>query len=106
MNDRVRAHVELFNAAVQSGDWTQFLATFADDAVMRFEGVPVGPFHGRAAITEAYAHQPPTDTMRIGTVETSGDTDLASFVWSAGGTGTLTLRWRGDKVAELTVAFD
>jgi steroid Delta-isomerase len=106
VNDRVRAHVELFNASFQSGDWKAFTDTFTDDAVMTFVGVPAGPFHGRAAIAEAYARQPPTDTMSVRTVETSGDTDVVRFAWSAGGTGTMTMRWRAGKVAELVVAFD
>jgi steroid delta-isomerase len=51
--DRVRAHEEAFKPAFRSGDRGPFLATFADDAVMRFEGVPVGPYVGRPAIAAA-----------------------------------------------------
>jgi len=42
--DRVEEHFRLFNEAVRSQDWTAFLATFTPDAVMRFEGVPAGPY--------------------------------------------------------------
>ena len=35
---------------------------FAPDGVLRFEGVPVGPFVGRAAIAAAYDERPPDDT--------------------------------------------
>ena len=46
MADRVEEHFRLFNQAVRSQDWTAFLATFTPDAVMRFEGVPAGPYAG------------------------------------------------------------
>jgi ketosteroid isomerase-like protein len=106
MVERVRRHVERFNAAQRSGAWAPFVATFAEDAVMRFAGVPVGPFAGPDAIRAAYEAQPPTDTMSVVSVDTDGDTDVVRFAWDAGGTGTLTVRWRGDEVADLTVAFD
>jgi steroid Delta-isomerase len=104
--DRVRAHEEAFNAAFHSGDWAPFVATFADDAVMRFEGVPAEPYVGRPAIAEAYAERPPTDTMTVLDVESGGDTDVVRFAWDAGGTGLLTVRWCDDQVADLTVRFD
>jgi hypothetical protein len=44
---------------IRSQDWTAFLATFAPDAVMTFEGVPAGPCLGLDQITCAYAEQPP-----------------------------------------------
>ncbi len=49
MTDRVRAHVEAFNRAVESGDWERFPQRFGEDARLAFEGVPVGPFAGRDA---------------------------------------------------------
>ncbi|MGH3679059.1 MAG: nuclear transport factor 2 family protein [Natronosporangium sp.] len=106
MNQRVREHLAAFNTAQRSGDWQPFLAGFADDAVMSFAGVPAGPFRGRAAIAQAYAEQPPTDTMHAVSVRTEQDTDLVRFAWDAGGTGTMTLRWRDGQLASLHVAFD
>ena len=58
-------HVERFNAGVRSGDFSPILQGFADDADLVFEGVPVGPFEGRAAIAAAYAAQPPDDEIVI-----------------------------------------
>jgi steroid delta-isomerase len=58
-------HVELFNEAVGTGDYDAFLATFADHAVMRFDDLPIGPYVGKAQIIEAYAVEPPTDTMAL-----------------------------------------
>ena len=101
-----RAHVERFNAGVTTGDWTAFLGGFTDDAVMTFEGPPVGPFAGREAIAEGYAAQPPDDTMEITSVRSDGDTDRVAFRWSRGGAGTMTIRRRGELIIDLTVAFD
>lgn len=98
-------HVELFNDAVSSGDYDLFLATFADDAVMRFDGLPLGPFVGRLAIKEAYANRPATDTIALIDMEEIGtDAVNASFEWDAGGTGQMFLRWSQTKLVELSIA--
>jgi hypothetical protein len=106
MIQRVRGHVELFNAAQRSGEWAPFVATFTDDAVMSFTGVPAGPYQGRDAIGAAYEANPPADTMSATSVATDGDTDVVRFAWDGGGTGTMTLRWRGGQLASLRIAFD
>ena len=98
-------HVERFNAAVTSGDFTEFVKTFAPDAVMTFKGPQIGtigPIKGREAISAAYATQPPTDTMEL----TSVRGDEARVRWTHGGTGTMTLRRYNGLVTELTVVFD
>ena len=99
-------HVEAFNAAVRSGDWSAFVATFSADAVMTFVGVPAGPYRGREAIAAAYASTPPDDTLTVREVTTDGDVDTLAFDWDAGGSGTMRLRWDGASLAELVVAFD
>ena len=101
-----RAHIERFNTGVTTGDWIAFLAGFTPDAVMTFDGPPVGPFYGRDAIAEGYAALPPDDTMEITSVRSDGDADRLTFRWSRGGTGTMTIRRRGDLISELVVAFD
>jgi ketosteroid isomerase-like protein len=107
LDGAMRTHIDLFNAAVRSGDWADFVGTFADDAVMMFVNVPAGPYVGREAIVEAYRSQPPTGTMTIDSVETeTPDTASARFHWDAGGTGNMTVRWDDGQVAELTVEFD
>jgi len=100
-------HVELFNEAVLSGDYDDFVATFASDAVVKFDGLPIGPFQGRPAIAHAYASQPPMDTMALMAMETDGDDAVrVSFDWdNTGGGGQMYLRWRGRELAELVVAF-
>jgi steroid Delta-isomerase len=55
--------VEAFNEGVRSGDWSPLLALFAEDAVLEFDGIPVGPFHGCDAIAEAYRSMPPDDEI-------------------------------------------
>jgi len=104
--DRVEEHFRLFNEAVRSQDWTAFLATFTPDAVMRFEGVPAGPYTGLDQIARAYAERPPSDTMSCMSDARDGDADVARFAWDAGGGGTLRLTWRDGGVAELNVTFD
>ena len=55
--------VDAFNAGVRSGDWSPLVDLFADDAELEFVGIPVGPFHGREAIAEAYRAMPPDDEI-------------------------------------------
>lgn len=99
-------HVELFNEAVRTGDYTAYLATFADDAVVRFPDLPVGPFHGRGAIAEAYASRPPLDTIALIDMEKIGlDAVKASFEWDAGGTGQMFLRWLDGRLTQLEVSL-
>ena len=100
-------HVELFNAAVSSGNYDPFLATFAEDAVMRFDDFPLGPYVGRSAIAEAYATQSPSDTMALIGMEVVGPNAVtAAFEWDAGGTGGIYLRFHDGQVVELAIAFD
>jgi len=101
-----RAHIDRFNAAVTGGDWTEFLAGLAPDAVMTFAGPPVGPFAGRDAIAGAYAAAPPDDTMEIRSVDTDGPTDVVAFAWSRGGTGTVTITRAAGLITVLAIAFD
>ena len=104
--DAGRRHVARFNRAVHDGDWASFAAAFAEDATMSFTNVPVGPFHGRQAIEQAYYAQPPDDTMTIREIEgIQPDTTIVSFVWDANGPGTMTLHWAAGLVQELVITF-
>jgi hypothetical protein len=107
MDSAVARHVDLFNAAVCAGDFTALVDTFAPTAVMRFLGVPAGPYVGRDAIARAYADSPPDDTMSIVDVREAGPcTACVRFAWTRGGTGSMTMSWHDDAVIDLTVAFD
>ena len=103
----VSAHADRFNEAVRSHDWSAFVATFTEDAVMRFVGVPAGPYEGREAIAAAYASRPPDDTMTVRAVEElDPQTARVRYRWDRGGDGTMTVQWRDGMVADLTVAID
>ena len=103
---RVSEHARRFNAAVDSGRYDEFVAGFADDAVMSFVGLPFGPFRGRDEILEAYQAQPPTSNLTVTWVEGDDRHADARVAYSDGGTGTMALTWSGELVSELTVAFD
>ena len=106
VSDRIEEHFRLFNEAVRARDWAAFLATFTPDAVMRFDGVPVGPYLGLDQIARAYAERPPSDTMSCVSDARDGDQDVVRFAWETGGGGTLHVTWHNGAVAELTVTFD
>jgi steroid Delta-isomerase len=105
ISPRAAEHVAAFNDSVRSGDWQAFAGRFAPDATMRFAGVPAGPFTGREAIAAGYGSQPPSDTLTVTRAVSAGHVDELWFTWDNGGTGSMTLRWRGDLIAELTVTF-
>jgi RimJ/RimL family protein N-acetyltransferase len=102
-------HVIRFNEGVRTGDWAPMLERFADDAELAFEGVSVGPFHGRKAIAAAYAEQPPDDQLVTLGVEEGGDEVTALYAWRgqpAKVAGRMVLTRRGDLVARLLVTFE
>ncbi|MFG1819912.1 nuclear transport factor 2 family protein [Kribbella sp. NPDC049174] len=100
---RTTDHVEAFNEAVRTGDWDTFAERFAEDATMMFVNVPAGPFEGREAIAEGYRTNPPTETMSV--LEEADD--VARFLWSSGGTGTMSIAWAPNgTVQALAVSFD
>jgi len=100
-------HVARFNEGVRSGDWEPMLAGLADEAELRFENVPVGPFAGREAIRAAYVEQPPDDEIvPLGIQERDDRTVVVAFAWSRGGTGRLVLEHERGLVTVLTVVFD
>lgn len=107
LTEAVREHETLFNDAVRSGDFAAFIGTFAEDALMTFDGVPAGPFKGREKVAAAYATSPPTDTMTIWSIEEIGPgTALVRFDWDNGGSGSMQVRWQDSQVAELTISFE
>ncbi|MGZ8695579.1 MAG: nuclear transport factor 2 family protein [Gaiellaceae bacterium] len=104
----LRDHVDRFNVAVQSGDYEPMLAAYADDAELVFVGVPVGPFHGRHAIAEAYRTQPPDDEILL-LDEREEDGDLvAGYAWAREPdvrAGELRLTVRDGRTQRLVVTF-
>src|SRR2546421_6017792 len=74
-------HVRRFNKGVRSGDFSSMAAAFTEDAEMRFEGVPAGPFVGRDAIETAYREQPPDDEVEILGSEERDEVVIARYAW-------------------------
>jgi steroid Delta-isomerase len=102
-------HVERFNAGVGSGDFGRMLELFTDDAVLEFRGVPVGPFHGRDAIGEAYRAQPPDDEVVVLEAAEEGDEVRARYAWSRDegrAAGDMIVRRDGHRISRLVVTFD
>ena len=82
---------------------------FAADAEMVFQGVPVGPFVGRAAIADAYASQPPRDQVRLlGLPDVRGDTVESGYAWASDAqpTGRMILTVQEGLIVRLVVTFD
>ena len=101
-------HVDRFNRAVRTGEWDELTSYFTDDAELRFEGVPAGPFEGRETIMQAYREQPPDDEVRILDVETVGDETIAGYAWAADPerrAGEMRLTERDGRIARLVVSF-
>jgi steroid Delta-isomerase len=102
-------HVERFNRAVRSGQWDEMTSYFTDDAELRFEGVPAGPFEGREAIARAYREQPPDDEVLILETRQSGDEAVAGYAWAASPdrrAGEMRLLERDGRIARLVVTFE
>ena len=102
-------HVERFNEGIRTGDFGPMLDAFTEDAELRFEGVPAGPFEGRKAIAAAYREQPPDDEVEILGVEERDDgVFVARYAWKRDGgrqAGEMLLTPRDGKVARLVVTF-
>jgi hypothetical protein len=102
-------HVERFNAGVRDRDFSSMVAGFSEEAELRFEGIPVGPFTGRAAIAEAYRTRPPDDQIRLlEAAERPDGTVVARYAWlsepgvDAGG---LELTGRDGRITRMVVRY-
>jgi steroid delta-isomerase len=98
----VEKHVARFNEGVRTGDFGPMVAAFSEDAELRFEGVPVGPFVGREAIADAYRTQPPDDEIVLldgdGTYAWAKEPDVPA--------GRMFLTERGGKITRLVIRYD
>ena len=107
-SDLLERHVRAFNHGVRDGEWEPMLARFADDASLRFENVPVGPYEGIDEIRRAYRESPPDDEiLLLGVQEDArGTSATAAFAWARGGTGRMVLELDAGRIRALTVIFD
>ena len=102
-------YIEAHNAAVRSGEWEAFSRWFTDDAEVRFEGVPVGPFRGRDEIRAAYESRPPDDEVEVRNVRSEGDRTVADYGWLADEgvrAGELLVTWEDELIRELVITFE
>jgi SnoaL-like domain len=106
--DPVGRHAGLFNQGVRTGDFGAWLATFAEDADVTFDGLPIPPAHGRDAIAAVYAAHPPSSPMRVVSSSVDGDVATGRFVWVAAPDtgGQFVLHLSGARVTALNVTLD
>ena len=102
-------HVRRFNDGIRSGDFGPMVSGFTEDAELRFEGVPAGPFEGREAIAAAYREQPPDDEVRVLEAEERDDgVVVARYAWAKEpgvAAGEMRVTRAGDSIAGLVVTF-
>jgi RimJ/RimL family protein N-acetyltransferase len=102
-------HVMRFNECVRTGDFGPMLERLTEDAVLEFEGVPVGPFRGRAAITAAYRDRPPDDEVRVlAAEERAHGLVVARYAWAKepeASAGEMRITRDGARIARLVVTF-
>jgi steroid delta-isomerase len=97
--------VAAFNEGVRTGDWSQLVELFTDDAELEFVGIPLGPFPGRAAIAEAYRTQPPDDEIVV--LEDRGDSAVYAWAREPGRrAGELQLEERDGAIARLRILYE
>jgi hypothetical protein len=99
-------YVERFNAGVRSGKWEPMLELLAPDAQLEFVGIPVGPFAGREAISDAYRAQPPDDELVL--LEPRGELG-AVYAWAsepARPAGELHLEEREGAIEQVRVLYE
>jgi RimJ/RimL family protein N-acetyltransferase len=107
--DFLHEYVARHNQGVRTGDWEALGECFAEDALLEFDGVPVGPFAGREAIVAAYREQPPDDEVRILAAEERPDGVEAPYAWSVEPerqAGRMLLTLRGGSIERLVVTFE
>ncbi len=102
-------HVARFNEGVRTGSFERMLELFADDSVLEFAGVPVGPFRGIDAVRAAYREQPPDDEIAIAETRQDGDALVAAYSWHRDHgrrAGEMRLTIREARIVRLVVTFD
>jgi cysteine desulfurase/selenocysteine lyase len=104
----LQAHVERFNAGVETRDFDPMVEALSEDAVLEFQGIPVGSFVGREAIRQAYVEQGPDEGIDLIDVrEASPETAVGAYRWRrSGGTGTMTVTHHDGVIDSIVIAFD
>jgi RimJ/RimL family protein N-acetyltransferase len=109
LSDLLHDHVAHFNAGVRTGDWSVMLERFEDAAEMEFRGIPVGPFHGKEAIAEAYRARPPDDELLVLEERARDGRIEARYAWLAEpdvAAGKLLISVEKGLIRKLVITFD
>lgn len=77
----IEQYAATHNYGVRTGDFARLAALLHPAAEFVFFNIPAGPFIGRAAITAAFAAQPPTDELRLTDIAVSGTEQRAAYGW-------------------------
>jgi RimJ/RimL family protein N-acetyltransferase len=107
--DLLYEYVARHDQGVRTGDWEPLEECFADDAVLEFEGVPVGPFAGRDQIVAACRGRPPDHEVRVLSAEERPGGVEAQYSWAAEPdrpAGRLLITLRDSLVERLVVIFE
>jgi hypothetical protein len=107
INQLLEAYVIRHNQGVANGDWAALLELFAAQAELRFVGVEVGPYVGRAQIGAAFKSGPPSDSIVLLQVMAGGNKASAIYGWAkspAKKAGTLVMTQAGGLIEKLTIA--
>jgi RimJ/RimL family protein N-acetyltransferase len=102
-------YVMVHNECVRTGDWRPLGDWFAAEAELEFQGAPVGPFEGRAAILAAYEEQPPDDEVVVFDAREEDGQVIASYGWlrePGRVAGRMIVTLGGDRIAKLVVTFE
>jgi quercetin dioxygenase-like cupin family protein len=107
----VSQYVAAFNTAVATGNYSELLRWFSDDAVLRFDNVPPAAealeFVGRPAYTAAYAANPPDDQIDlVAEPRVEGRHVTVAFAWHRDQSpGALDFVIANGVISSLTVRF-
>jgi RimJ/RimL family protein N-acetyltransferase len=105
LHEYVGAH----NEAVRTGEWDGFGSWFVEEAELVFEGVPFGPFRGRAEVEDAYRAHPPDDEVLVLAVVHEPGVVVARYGWRREPSvvaGRILLTPADDRIAKLVVTFE
>jgi hypothetical protein len=101
-------HLDALNSGVAGNGFDRLGANLTEDCTMRFEGVPVGPFEGRAAVVEAYRQSPPDDGIVVLEAQYDERRAVATYAWSATPdkpAGRLLVDLDGELISALTIEY-
>jgi RimJ/RimL family protein N-acetyltransferase len=102
-------YVMVHNECVRTGDWQPLGEWFTEDAELEFDGVPVGPFMGRAQIVAAYETQPPDDEVVVFSTHPDDERVVVSYGWlrePGKVAGRMLVTPAGDRIRKLVVTFE